>query len=778
DFPPTITNQKVIEQFMAKFYEENEEQREREEIQEKTRVQDKRLIEDDESDKIEEEVELIENDGLVSLQVISEESDEAENTVDVVEIPQERDENIKDKEFEKLKDQYKKDTGKRPIYAGKETKGFLKWLDEFVKECKELAEKVKEQEEMEEWQKILMTWIDEATEEELSTELKKKLTEILHEHEFYEEIRKIYYEFKRLIKKFINGEVSNEELKRLILISEKIKNIDIIHLNLNENLRNFKFYYRDYVFDFLTERVWGSQDINKLRERFINRLSEKFKQVGPKGPYTISSKKKVLISSWLEHIPKNTRGYASIKLLADLQVAIQTQSQKLAVLFPQRVSRFKLSHLSNVTGISDNILRQSRSSKYSIEKSLNCIEIIETSLLDRYSREDIELSLALIEKYRVGPQKKEFYKDVMDGICLNLGELSGLVRVNYPELSLVLKAKSKTNSKSFVHDIIQWIIYKNNEYSLSLEEVEDYKDILKGWILDDAEEILDIINNYIKQNPDIDQWNKQQTKIPKDKINYFGSLITLPEKFMTGKVSQQEFEEYIQKMFFFGFLCADGWISGNRIGMELTWGDKDVLHSLAKEIGLPKSKVSVRERPMTYKGKTKWYKSATLRFGCKGIVKDLKNLGKFGSKSLMGQVPQVVKDLIRTSKEMELSGMKDSELPLLMAKAWLYGFYNGDGSIGQPQNEKWISPVIIAGNKKILEDISHEFGLDYTPRTVHEPGELVLMFDHNIISKGVYIINLGADFFRSLIKDLYSFTYDYDLERKRALPDDNMNYKK
>jgi len=493
-------------------------------------------------------------------------------------------------------------------------------------------------------------------------------------------------------------------------------------------------------------------------------------------PYKISSKKKILISSWLEHITKGTRGYASIKLLSDLQIALQTQSQKLAKLFPDRVSRFKLSHLSLVSGISDNILRGSRSTRYTIEKSLNYINIIEKSLIKKYNKKEIDLSLTLIEKYRTGPQEKEFYKEVIDGICLNLGKISGLVRLNYHELSLVLKAKSETNSKTFVHDIIQWIIHKNNEYSLSLEEVEGYKEILKGWMLDDAKRSLDIINSYIKQNPNIDRWNKQYTRIPRDKIDYFGSLSTLPERFISGKVSKQEFKGFIAKMFFFGFLYADGWISGDRIGMELTWNDRAILYSFAKEVGLPESRVTDRERPMTYKGETKWYRMAGLRFGCKGMAKDLNKLGKFGSKSLMGQLPQVVKDLIKTSEEMELRGMKNSELPMLLAKAWLYGLYNGDGSLGLKEEDGWISPVIIAGNIEILEEIYEAFNLKITPRVAKKPGELVLMFDHDIISKGVYVLNLGAEYFRSLVKDLYGFTHTYDLKRKRAIPSGNGNF--
>ena len=596
--------------------------------------------------------------------------------------------------------------------------------------------------------------------------------------EFLNNLRNISKdEFERNLKRLQAKIQSNRQYLEDFLVYSRwlIREVYLLisdDINLGELSKFNLTIYKDLE----NQKKFFENKLEQLTQRPINLISYLFKKKNAKSPsssspYKISSKKKIWIKSWLEHIPKDTRGYASIKLLSDLQIAIQKQSQKLAKLFPHRVSRFKLSHLSKVIGISDNILRQSRSSKFTVEKSLKIMELIEKSLINKYNKKDIELSLLLIEKYRTGSQEKEYYKEIMDDICFNLCVISGLVRVNYEELSLVLKANSETNSKKFVHDIIQWIIHKNNEYSLSLEEVEGYKKVLEGWMLDEVKECIELINRYIKQNPNIDRWNKQNTRLPTDKIDYFGSLSILPEKFILGKVSKQEFEGFITKMFFFGYLCADGWITCEKIGMELAWDDRSVLHRLAKEVGLPESRVRDRDRPMTYKGETKWYKFAELKFGCKGMAKDLRSLGKFGSKSLMGQVPQVVKDLIRTSKEMEQRGMKDSELPLLIAKAWLYGFYDGDGNLGLKAEEGWISPLIVAGNIEILEDIYHEFSLNYSPRVVKKPGDLMLVFDHSVISKGLYALNLGADYFRSLVKDLYSFTHNYDLERKRAIPD-------
>ncbi len=491
-------------------------------------------------------------------------------------------------------------------------------------------------------------------------------------------------------------------------------------------------------------------------------------------PYKTSSEKKIWIVSWLKYIPKDTRGYASIKLLSDLQTSIQKQSQKLEKLFPSRIKRFKLPHLYEVTGLSDNILRMSRSHRYTIEKSLDYLDIIETSLKNKYNSKDIELSLTLIDSYRAGPQNKEFYKNILDGIQLNLGKISGLIRLNYRELSLILKKGTNTESEGFVHDIIQWIIHHNNEYSLSLEEVEDYKEILSGWLFNDAKECLDIINSYIQKNPNIDKYNKQNTRIPNEKLNYFKDLIESPELLSSTEISKQEFEGLVSKMFFFGFICADGYVTNSRIGMELTWNDRNILYKLADGLGLPASSVKSRERPFTYKGETKWYKSAFLRWQAKGMVQDIKDLGKTGLKHDF-RLPAVIRELITLSKEMELKNLKGSSLPMLLAKAWLFGFFNGDGSLGSPENKNWIAPMIVAASKSLLEEIAIEFGLDFSPRVVHNPGDLLLVFDRQFISKGLYALNLGADFYRLMVNELSIFTREYDLPRKRMnIGNDNL----
>ncbi|MHA1496705.1 MAG: hypothetical protein ACTSRT_03905, partial [Promethearchaeota archaeon] len=66
-----------------------------------------------------------------------------------------------------------------------------------VKESQELVEQIREEEE-EEWQKTLRKWFNEVP-EEISTELKKILMDIIHDPDFYERMRNFLSEYSKLI---------------------------------------------------------------------------------------------------------------------------------------------------------------------------------------------------------------------------------------------------------------------------------------------------------------------------------------------------------------------------------------------------------------------------------------------------------------------------------------------------------------------------------------------------------------------------------------------------
>ena len=159
----------------------------------------------------------------------------------------------------------------------------------------------------------------------------------------------------KIYKNFKNPEYKLEEILKQNLYK-------IIELSLNEKSRVLKLIQKNY----LTEKdrkkltsILKNLSQNELELLFkitIDSIPDEKGTGERRNTYKISPKKKIWIVSWLKFIPKGSRGYASIKLFSDLQITIQKQSQKLARLFPDRVKRFKLPHLKEITGISDQIL--------------------------------------------------------------------------------------------------------------------------------------------------------------------------------------------------------------------------------------------------------------------------------------------------------------------------------------------------------------------------------------------------------------------------------------
>ena len=115
-----------------------------------------------------------------------------------------------------LEERYREEAGRRPIYAGKETRGFIEWkehlkeqeekqeeknnlLQEKKKEIKEQSIEIRESKE--EWAQYLEHNIKEA---EFSEEIKSELNELL---ERYEQLRKILENLK-------NKEISEEEFEK------------------------------------------------------------------------------------------------------------------------------------------------------------------------------------------------------------------------------------------------------------------------------------------------------------------------------------------------------------------------------------------------------------------------------------------------------------------------------------------------------------------------------------------------------------------------------------
>ncbi|KKK48096.1 hypothetical protein LCGC14_3148570, partial [marine sediment metagenome] len=148
------------------------------------------------------------------------------------------------------KERYKQETGRRPIYAGKETKGFIDWKDRLKeekrkeKEKKSLSREIKienkEQskeirEYKEEWAQYLEQNIKES---EFSEKNKKELLKFL---EKYEQLRK-------LIEILKNKDISEKVFNQKVIKFEDflIKNIDLIR-PLFKYFEDFRDEYNEII---------------------------------------------------------------------------------------------------------------------------------------------------------------------------------------------------------------------------------------------------------------------------------------------------------------------------------------------------------------------------------------------------------------------------------------------------------------------------------------------------------------------------------------------------
>ena len=185
------------------------------------------------------------------------------------------------RERDKLfKEQYKQDTGRRPIYGGKETKGFIEWK-EYLKEQEEdqkgkneiLHEKEKEikaqtkeiRESKEEWVQYLANSIKEA---EVSEEIRDQVNKLLEKFE----------DLRELLDKLKNKEITEEEFEKEVKEFEYIL-IEKRHIArpLFMNFDWFRRYYNGMIRK-AGKRVAHLYISKKTRE-FLSYLSGRIEQL-------------------------------------------------------------------------------------------------------------------------------------------------------------------------------------------------------------------------------------------------------------------------------------------------------------------------------------------------------------------------------------------------------------------------------------------------------------------------------------------------------------------
>jgi len=240
-----------------------------------------------------------------------------------------------------LKEIYKQIPGRRPIYAGKETKGFIAWkekkeiLAEKDKKTTELAKEVREVKE--EWSQYLANNIEES---DTSDDIKEKLSNVLE----------IYGILKELIEKKKEKEISEEEFKQEVQKYEYLL-IEENHLTkqLFMNFDWFRRYYNEMIRK-SGKRVANLYIPKKTRE-FLSHISgrierlenggnlyesaEKFEEFLEKS-FQIREKWAILLNNLIHEVPNKE---ISKEAKRELEVVIKRYCEIGAILFNNEISK-------------------------------------------------------------------------------------------------------------------------------------------------------------------------------------------------------------------------------------------------------------------------------------------------------------------------------------------------------------------------------------------------------------------------------------------------------
>lgn len=307
------------------------------------------------------------------------------------------------------------------------------------------------------------------------------------------------------------------------------------------------------------------------------------------------------------------------------------------------------------------------------------------------------------------------------------------------ELSYLLKG-----NKGFIKNIKARINRENHpdynpEYIFSRELLIEFKDSLLNVFGNKISKSIKRIEKYEKTNKNIKEYSKQQYTIRHPR--FFDKI------------------DIIEKYYWFGFLCADGYIykKSYKIGIEVSIKDKTHTEKFAEVIGFDKSRISQRSRFMKYKKKTREYQLVRIEFSCKPMVEDLENSGFFSSKTIQKSIPRVVKAALSKAKEED----EENWYHLQQGKnafAWLLGFYDGDGTFRGNKRS-----IIYSSNKELLENIKNLYDIEPFVQTVHEPKENVLVMGNLVRkTKGLYSLEIGVTLF-----DVFINSYQNSMPRKR-----------
>lgn len=373
--------------------------------------------------------------------------------------------------------------------------------------------------------------------------------------------------------------------------------------------------------------------------------------------------------------------YSTKRLIEDLRNELQEYAKQLAKILPNRIESYKDYWLSTIWGYSKKYV-------YTLKKELlrDPNKKIYEIAIDKL-RENLELKLGdksiscikIVDLYQKnGLTGTEFLKLLRN----ELGRISGQIPITLKELGYIL-----VGSTRYITDVWDKIHYStrknyNPDYKFTLERLDQFKEYLKVLLDEKTRKCFRLIEKYKEHNPNLKEYKNQQFFVENPHI--FRIL------------------DSSEKLYWFGFLCADGWYieSTKRIGLELAIKDRERLEAWVKFVGLPLDRIKERVKfTKTKSGRITKNDMCYVLFGCKPMSREFIKYGFRESTSKtepkLKQVPSIINiliskakveafhglfisdrfDFIKLSKSREWYYTKSGMLTL----AWLLGFYDGDG---------------------------------------------------------------------------------------------------
>jgi len=434
--------------------------------------------------------------------------------------------------------------------------------------------------------------------------------------------------------------------------------------------------------------------------------------------------------------------YSTIDLIEDLKRELQIYSEKLTEIFPKRLKEYSDRKLSffwkgNYHFVQD-IKKKMKVYRLSLDALVDDLKILKSKLNDILGPK-VESCLKLLMELE---DLRITFPQFINRLEIEIAKNSGLLDVADIELSLLLRG-----NEDFIKNIRARINQRrhpdyNPNYKFSRELIFEFIDSLSRFFGNEAQNCVNKLDLYMSVNKDIKDYSKQQY------------TITNPLLFREIKTPEQ--------FYWFGFLCADGWIYSKiyKLGVEISVRDRNHLLKFANVVGYDKARMRERIRYRLYKGAIKGYKMIILEFSCKPIIEDLKTHEFLKFKKTLVNIPEAVRTaLIKSSEEAIELGINWFETYSgRCALAWLLGYYDGDGTYRGGKGA-----VIYSSNKNFLKTIKKFFYIKNKILTVTKPAKTVdVLGSIAAKTKGLYSLQIGESLFDSFIN-----SYMFSLKRKR-----------